>query len=91
MTKRTKRKVQPVTGEMPDFCNDLAGLVARYYEAGCCGGCMSERLIKSAVGMITIAGGICWPAAHQEEVKLIDALAKMVVGRTVGASSRTLQ
>ncbi len=91
MSKRTKRKTQPMTGEMPAFCNGLAGLLARYYEAGCCPGCMGETLIKSAVGMVAIAGGICWPAAHSEEIELIDALAKLVVSRTVGATLKTLQ
>ncbi len=86
MSKRTKTKrteTKPVTLAMPDFCNGVTRLLTRYYDAGCCPGCMAEVLFHNAVAMVAAAGGICWTKAHPEEIELIEALTQLVVRRAV--------
>lgn len=87
MSKRTKSKAKRVTGDILDFHAELKHLLRQYSKAGCCPGCISEALVKAAVGMVVTTGGICWPAAYPEEVEMITALAKRIVTRVAGAPS----
>lgn len=74
--------------DISDFYSEMARLLSRYSNAGCCPGCMGGALISAAIGMVAAADGVCWPAGYPEEVNLIAALAKLMVDRTVGAPSR---
>lgn len=78
-------KTKPGKLEIPDFCDDVTRLLTRYHDAGCCPGCLAEALFKSAVALVATAGGVCWTKDCPEEIELIDALAKQVIGRLVGA------